>query len=485
MLTSPGFTVSGGPLTVDESGTWQSFTVVLDTAPENGDVVFDVSTGDDTESNVDVTSLTFTSWDWDTPQTVRVTGEDDSVDDGHIAHLITAAVNSTSDTAFASLDDKTVTVTTTDNDTAGFTLSDSLLIVDESGGSQTFDVVLDAAPENGDVLLIVTTSDPSESSVDVVLFLMFTSADWNMPQPVTVSGVDDFVDDGDVHHQVDVSVSLASDIAFISLPPKSIFVNTLDDDDPPEFDAAYDPDQFNWSLDEDAAADTVVDQLTVEANSLTPTFAITSERLISLSSGLVIPSSPAFTIDSTTGQVRTKSTLPADYFDFESGFRYELDVSVTNSAGSGTGLVNITISDVNEAPVIETAPGLGTIITGPISGVELEYFTFHFLVLDADDFDTPLNSPPTDPLTITATDLPPGISLSILPWTGPPQPAYWVVLAGQLTYSAAGSYDSTITATDSDGLIGTYSFTWQITDSPLGVIPLRGGGYTDVSCCWV
>jgi hypothetical protein len=135
MLTSPSFTVSGGPLTVDESGmTSQSFTVVLDTAPENGDVVFDVSTDDSTESMLDYTSLMFTSADWNMLQTVTVTGQDDSIDDGDVAHLVTVSVDdASSDDAFDSLADQTVAVTTTDDDTAGFTVSGGPLTVDESG----------------------------------------------------------------------------------------------------------------------------------------------------------------------------------------------------------------------------------------------------------------------------------------------------------------------------------------------------------------
>jgi hypothetical protein len=160
-----GFTVTGGPLTVDESGmTTQSFTVVLDAAPENT-VMFDVSTNDSTESMPDYTTLTFSSSDWNMSQTVTVTGQDDSIDDGDIAHLVTVSVNDvSSDDPFDSLADQTVAVTTTDDDTAGFTVSGGPLTVDEWGSTQSFDVVLDAAPLTN-VVFDVSTDDSSESSV--------------------------------------------------------------------------------------------------------------------------------------------------------------------------------------------------------------------------------------------------------------------------------------------------------------------------------
>ena len=56
-----------------------------------------------------------------------------------------AVVDNDSDDNFDALADQTVTVTTTDNDTAGFTLSKTDAIVTNSGGTDTFTVVLDVS----------------------------------------------------------------------------------------------------------------------------------------------------------------------------------------------------------------------------------------------------------------------------------------------------------------------------------------------------
>ena len=87
-------------------------------------------------------------------------------------------------------------MTTTDDDVAGFTITESngSTGVTESGTTDTFTVVLDAEPTS-DVVLTVTSSDPGEATVTSTL--TFTSANWDTPQTVTVSGADESIIDGD------------------------------------------------------------------------------------------------------------------------------------------------------------------------------------------------------------------------------------------------------------------------------------------------
>jgi len=113
MTTTPDFTVSETTLTIDENTATNTFTVVLDTEPTS-DVVFDVSSDDTGEATVDIAQVTFTTVNWDTPQTVTVTGVDDDIDRDDSA-TITVSVNAAgSDDAFDSLADQTVAITLTD-----------------------------------------------------------------------------------------------------------------------------------------------------------------------------------------------------------------------------------------------------------------------------------------------------------------------------------------------------------------------------------
>ena len=166
-----GFTVSepDGSTTVTEAGGTDTFTVVLNAQP-NTDVILSITSSDTGEATV-TTSLTFTSANWDTAQVVTVTGVDDSFIDGTVNSTVTiSVVDASSDDSFDPLADQTVSVSTTDDDVAGFTVSepDGSTTVTEAGGTDTFTVVLNAQP-NTDVILSITSSDTGEATVTLSL----------------------------------------------------------------------------------------------------------------------------------------------------------------------------------------------------------------------------------------------------------------------------------------------------------------------------
>ena len=138
-----GFTIAetGGATAVAESGTTDTFTIVLNAQPDT-DVVFTISSSDTGEATV-TSTLTFTNANWDTPQTVTITGADDDLIDGTISSTITVSINDgSSDNNFDALADQTVTATTTDDDTAGFTIAETggATAVSESGTTDTFTI---------------------------------------------------------------------------------------------------------------------------------------------------------------------------------------------------------------------------------------------------------------------------------------------------------------------------------------------------------
>lgn len=230
-----GFSVSGGPITVAESGPDHTgtFDVVLGAEPAS-DVVFDVSSYDAAVATVSPPTLTFTSANWSTPQSVTVTGTDDPVVDGSQATTITVSVNDgSSDDAFDPLPDGVVNVETLDDEVAGFTVSGGPIVVNEQapGNTGSFDVALTAQPLS-DVVLNLSSDDASEASVSPTA-LTFTSSNWSTPQTVTVTGVDDPDVDGDVLSLVTVSVNDAGSAnAFDPLPDQTVSVTTADDDAP-------------------------------------------------------------------------------------------------------------------------------------------------------------------------------------------------------------------------------------------------------------
>jgi hypothetical protein len=251
-IGTAGFTImeSGGGTSVSESGTTDTFDVVLDGAPAS-DVVILVTSGNTGEAIVDQAWLTFTPADWDIPQIITVTGIDDAIVDGtQTTAIILSVDDANSDDDFDSLADQTVLVTTTDDDddggnngTAGFTIMESGggTNVAESGTTDTFDVVLDTAPGTN-VVILVTSDDTAEVTSDQA-WLTFTPADWDIPQTVTVTGIDDAIVDGNQTTAVILSVDdINSDDAFDSLAAQAVLVTTIDDGIEPDPDPDPDPD---------------------------------------------------------------------------------------------------------------------------------------------------------------------------------------------------------------------------------------------------
>ena len=137
-----GFTIAetSGSTSVDESGTSDIFTIVLDVQPAS-DVTFSISDGSSDETSISPTTVTFTNSNWDTARTVTVTGSDDDIIDGSQTSTITiSVVDEISDNAYGSVADQTLSATTADDDVAGFTIAETLgaTEVDETGTTDIF-----------------------------------------------------------------------------------------------------------------------------------------------------------------------------------------------------------------------------------------------------------------------------------------------------------------------------------------------------------
>ncbi len=209
----PGVTLSATALTVTEGATG-AYTVVLDTEPA-GEVTVTPTSGDTAAATV-TGALTFTVANWNTAQTVTVTAAEDgdSVDD---ATTITHAVN-----GYGSVTAAPVAVTVTDNDTPGVTLSATALTVTE-GTTGIYTVVLDTEPA-GEVTVTPTSGDTAAATVTGAL--IFTVANWNTVQTVTVTATED----GDV---VDAATTITHAVnGYGSVTAAPVAVTVTDNDTP-------------------------------------------------------------------------------------------------------------------------------------------------------------------------------------------------------------------------------------------------------------
>jgi hypothetical protein len=104
------------------------------------------------------------------------------------------------------------------------------LTTTEAGGQATFTVVLRTQPSDT-VTLPMSSSDTGEgtvSSADVV----FTALNWNIPQTITITGVDDDVADGDTVYTIVTGDPTSSDGDYdgASANPVDVSVTNEDDD---------------------------------------------------------------------------------------------------------------------------------------------------------------------------------------------------------------------------------------------------------------
>jgi hypothetical protein len=229
-------TQSGGSTVVTEAGGTDSVTVVL-TSPPASNVVVDATSADAAEATVSPASLTFTPASWNVPQRFVFTAVDETADDGDQTTTVTISVDdAASDDRFDPLPDQTVTVTTVDDDDpppppAGMTVTQSggSTIVTEAGGADSVSVVLTSPPTSA-VMLGVASGNAAEATVSPAS-LTFTPAGWNVPQLVTVAGVDDAVDDGDQQTTLTISVNdAASDDRYDPLADATVSATNVDND---------------------------------------------------------------------------------------------------------------------------------------------------------------------------------------------------------------------------------------------------------------
>ncbi len=100
----------------------------------------------------------------------------------------------------------------------------------ETGGSASFSVTL-ATPPGADVTIPVTSSNPAEGSPSTAS-LLFTAADWNLPQTVTVTGVDDADVDGDIAYTIELAPAISTDPDYDGRDASDVTLVNLDDELP-------------------------------------------------------------------------------------------------------------------------------------------------------------------------------------------------------------------------------------------------------------
>ncbi|MDB6122915.1 MAG: hypothetical protein JWQ71_1908 [Pedosphaera sp.] len=219
-------TPTSGLVTTEAGGT-ATFTVQLNTQPA-ADVVIGLSSSKLGEGSVAPASLTFNSANWNTPQTVTVTGVDDFVADGNVAYTIITAPSTSADPLYNGLNAADVSALNIDNDIAGIIVSPTNgLSVAETGSTANFTVVLTSQP-TANVVVNLSSADTTEGTVSPAS-LTFAPADWSTPKTATITGVDDFVNDGNIIFSIITAVS-STDGNYAAINPPDVTVTNVDNE---------------------------------------------------------------------------------------------------------------------------------------------------------------------------------------------------------------------------------------------------------------
>ena len=473
-----GFTIveTDGSTEVDESGTTDTFTVVLDAEPTE-DVVLSVTSGDETEATVNPGSITFTNENWDTPQTITTTGTDDVgiIDGSQISDITVAIVQEASDDNFDSVADQTVSATTTDDDVAGFTIveSDGSTEVDESGTTDTFTIVLDAQPTS-DVVLTIASDDTGEATVPASV--TFTSADWDTPQTITVTGIDDgTLIDGNQDTMVIVSIDDAnSDDGFDSLEDQTVVVTTTDDDIP-EFTVT----ETDGST--EVAESGTTDTFTVVLDAQ-PQTDVVMDIVSSDSTETLVTSSLTFTT-SNWNVPQTATVTGVDDYLIDGTVTSTITVSI-NVDASNEDFAFTSPKSISSSTTDDDTPGYAAAETDGATIVEEDGFSDAFtIVLTA--------QPVTDVVfTVTSDDVEEvtvigSITFTTNNWdteqTIPVEAFNEYLIDGNQNSTITISVDSQNTDDDFDGLLDTTISVETIDDDKAGFTIIQTGGDTVIS----
>ncbi len=318
---------------------------------------------------------------------VTVTGVDNSAAEGDKRVSVSATASGghgVSDPAVATL--------TIRDDEFGLDLGVSVatgLTVTEAGGTAAFTLALLTRPSAA-VTVAVSSRDTGEGTVSPSS-LVFTTGNWNAARTVTVTGVDDDVDDGTVTWQVRLNPMSGGDGNYDGID-EDVDVTTTDDDDAPGVTLALTPASIAESgagnvatvtarLSHPSSADTTV---TVTASPVSP--AVEGNYTLSMATILTIAASAT----ESTGVVTIAAVdnkVDAD----------DKTVRVSGTAANSRAAADSTTMTVTDATLTITDDDEKGLTFDPAAVVEVGEGARQA------SYTVRLNSEPTGPVTVALT----------------------------------------------------------------------------------
>ena len=224
----PSVSINDVIVTEGNSGVAQAtFTVTLSAAPTQAGSV-QAATADGTATAPgDYTALSLTTIDFPigvTSQAVTV----DVVGDNGVEPNETFYVNLSTPVNLTMGDNQGIG-TITNDDTAGIVVNPTTgQFTTEGGSTAPFTIVLTSQP-SASVSIGLSSSDPTEGAV-APASVTFDGSNWNAPQTVTVTGVDDADADGDVAYGIVTAAATSSDSNYSGRAVADVSLLNVDDE---------------------------------------------------------------------------------------------------------------------------------------------------------------------------------------------------------------------------------------------------------------
>ena len=224
--------VSSTSYEIAEGSTVTTELPILLNAKPPSEVVFDISNPDLTELIlVSSSTIVFTPDNWNIPQNIILAGVYDNLEDGDVNVPLNFSINDgLSADCFDSNPDTTITVKVLDiNCTASIVAPSSPVL--ENSGTSTFSLVLDASPSlSSSVVMDISSSNTETMNVNPSR-VIFTAANWNVPQIINYEPVNNDILDGSRQASITIDINDSlTDNCYKTLT--SIFFNiTINDDE--------------------------------------------------------------------------------------------------------------------------------------------------------------------------------------------------------------------------------------------------------------
>jgi hypothetical protein len=222
----PGYTITPSmpTLMVSDGGQLSSnFTISLNSQP-TANVIIPISSTMPGEVSFSSSSIIFTPSNWNIAQVVTLSGVMDNATDGNQSFTITLSLPTTTDSVYATLDPADQNGGSCDNDAVAVKIVACRAVnnpsTSENGGTAYYYIILSQAP-TANVTIPVSSSNTAEGTVSAANVVM-TAANWNQFLPsnlITVTGVNDFLYDGDITYSVVLGAATSVDAFFNTVDP--------------------------------------------------------------------------------------------------------------------------------------------------------------------------------------------------------------------------------------------------------------------------